>query len=149
MNKVSKKLYRSEEDKIIFGVCGGLSEYFEVDPVIVRIVFLLLLFTSNGVGLVLYLMLALILPSKAESKKEDILGEAEKRIQSLAGEVRSNKSFSDAGSIIGIVIILIGTSLLFKQLFPNQMPLIDWRTLTPLLIIAFGLGLIIQQNGKK
>lgn len=56
---MKRRLYKSENDKIILGVCGGIAEYFEIDPVIVRIMFLLF-----GVTLLLYLVLAIIIPSK-------------------------------------------------------------------------------------
>ncbi len=57
---MQKKLLRSAETKI-FGVCGGLGEYFDIDPTIVRIIFLLALVTF-GTGLLLYLVLALVMP---------------------------------------------------------------------------------------
>jgi len=60
-----KRIYRVEEDKVVDGVCGGIAEYFDIDPVIVRIVFLLsTLFT--GVGLVAYIICALAFPKKSK-----------------------------------------------------------------------------------
>lgn len=151
MNKTNKKLYRSEKEKIIFGVCGGLANYFEIDPVIIRMIFLFLLFTSNGVGLLLYLVLALIVPKETDDKKENILlNETGKKVQGLAKEIKDNKILiSDIGIVFGILMILVGTGLLFRQIFPSQMFFIEWNILIPLLIIAFGLGLIIQRNGKQ
>ncbi|MCG3164610.1 MAG: hypothetical protein POELPBGB_00369 [Bacteroidia bacterium] len=57
---MQKKLQRSNDSKI-FGVCGGLGEYFDIDPTIIRIVFLVALVTF-GTGLLLYLILALVMP---------------------------------------------------------------------------------------
>ncbi len=57
-----KKLYRSNTDKMIAGVCGGLAHYFGVDPTIVRLIFALLVFFGVGSGIVLYIVLALIMP---------------------------------------------------------------------------------------
>ena len=57
-----KKLYRSNTDKMIAGVCGGLANYFGVDPTLVRLIFALLVFFGVGSGLVLYIVLALIMP---------------------------------------------------------------------------------------
>jgi phage shock protein PspC (stress-responsive transcriptional regulator) len=59
-----KKLYLSETDKKIGGVCGGLGEYFERDPTIVRILFALLILFSFGFGLLAYLALWLIIPKR-------------------------------------------------------------------------------------
>jgi len=58
-----KKLYRSTTNKKLFGVCGGLAEYFDVDPTVVRIIYLLLLLGA-GVGLLAYLICALVMPEK-------------------------------------------------------------------------------------
>ncbi len=55
-----KKLQRSA-DKKIFGVCGGLGEYFDIDPTIVRLIFLVALIVF-GTGFLLYLVLALVMP---------------------------------------------------------------------------------------
>lgn len=57
----TKKLYKGE--KKIFGVCSGLGEYFEMDPTVVRLIFLgaLLLF---GTGVLLYIILAIVIPDK-------------------------------------------------------------------------------------
>jgi len=59
-----KKLYLSETDKKIGGVCGGLGEYFDRDPTVVRILFVLLILFSFGFGLLAYLALWLIIPKK-------------------------------------------------------------------------------------
>lgn len=58
-----KKLFRSNADRKIFGVCGGIAEYLEVDSTIVRIIFLLLLL-GMGTGLLAYLICALVMPEK-------------------------------------------------------------------------------------
>jgi len=57
----SKRLYRSKSQKMIAGVCGGLANYFGVDPTLVRLVFILLIFAPPS-GLLLYLILALVTP---------------------------------------------------------------------------------------
>ncbi len=49
-------------DKKLFGVCSGLGNYFEVDPTVIRIAFLLLFF-GLGTGLLIYLILAVVMPS--------------------------------------------------------------------------------------
>ena len=58
----SKKLYRSNTDKMLAGVCGGLAQYFGIDSTIVRLIFALLVFFGVGSGIVLYIILALIMP---------------------------------------------------------------------------------------
>jgi len=61
MAKKVKKLYRSGKNNILGGVCGGLGEYLDVDPTIVRLIWILLLF-GWGVGLILYLIAWIIIP---------------------------------------------------------------------------------------
>ncbi|MFP4515104.1 MAG: PspC domain-containing protein [Parcubacteria group bacterium] len=60
-----KQLTKSTENKIIFGVCGGLGEYFEVDPLLFRVGFIILTFAGGG-GLLIYILLALLMPTEAK-----------------------------------------------------------------------------------
>ena len=60
----TKRLYRSTKNKIIAGVCGGLAEYFGVDPVIVRIIWVAFLLLSFGIAVIIYLILWLVVPKK-------------------------------------------------------------------------------------
>ena len=55
-----KRLYRSRDDRIIAGVCGGIAEYFGWDPTLVRIGYVLLFFP----GLFLYLVMVVVIPEK-------------------------------------------------------------------------------------
>jgi phage shock protein C len=64
-----KRIYRSDTEKVIFGVCGGLGDYFNLDPVIFRIFFILFAF-GMGSGVLAYLVLALVIPSKPMASKE-------------------------------------------------------------------------------
>lgn len=60
-----KRLYRSESDRKIAGICGGLADYFDIDPVIPRVVFVAL-FIGAGSGLLLYLVMWFIIPTESE-----------------------------------------------------------------------------------
>ena len=57
-----KRLYRSGKENFFGGVCGGIAEYFEVDPLLVRIIFIIGLIFSLGAIILLYLILWLIIP---------------------------------------------------------------------------------------
>lgn len=57
-----KKLYRSRSSRYLAGVCGGIGEYFNIDPNIVRIIAVLLAVGSLGVMMILYIAAALLLP---------------------------------------------------------------------------------------
>lgn len=59
---MNKKLYRSSTNKVICGVCGGIGEYFGVDPTIVRLVWALL--ACSGTGLLAYIIAAVVMPQE-------------------------------------------------------------------------------------
>lgn len=59
---MEKRLYRSRNDRIIAGVCSGLGNYLKIDPVVLRVIAVVLLLMSFGTMLVAYLLLALIIP---------------------------------------------------------------------------------------
>ncbi len=58
----SKRLYRSIDNRLLAGVCSGLGEYFEIDPVIIRIIWIILII--GGYGILLYLLFWLLIPLK-------------------------------------------------------------------------------------
>lgn len=60
-----KKLYRSETNKVFAGIIGGIGEYFDVDPVLLRVLWLLIL-ASTGIipGLIVYLIAIFVVPKK-------------------------------------------------------------------------------------
>jgi phage shock protein C len=62
-SKMAKRLYRSKKDRKIAGVCGGVAEYFEIDPTIVRVLWIASCFIGT-LGIWLYLIAWLIVPEK-------------------------------------------------------------------------------------
>ncbi len=59
-----KRLYRSRREKMLSGVCGGIAEYFGLDPVLVRIIWVVLALASLGTAILIYLLLWLIVPER-------------------------------------------------------------------------------------
>lgn len=57
---MEKKLYRSNHNKVLCGVCGGLGEYFNLDPTVVRLIWAI--FICSGPGIIAYIVAALIMP---------------------------------------------------------------------------------------
>lgn len=72
---MAKRLYKSDKDKQVSGVCQGIAEYFDMDPSIVRIAFAFTILFM-GTGLLLYIIMAIVLPEKKEvmnsNKSDDI-----------------------------------------------------------------------------
>lgn len=67
-----KKLYRSNTDKMIAGIAGGLGEYISVDSTIIRVIFVILFFITGFFPfLLLYIVLAFVIPMAPRVKKED------------------------------------------------------------------------------
>ncbi len=66
MEEKVKKLYLSQKDRKVAGVCGGLGEYLGVDPTVLRVIFLVSVFVG-GVGLVVYLIMWLVVPKNPKS----------------------------------------------------------------------------------
>jgi len=67
MAKEAKRLYRSEEDRMIGGVCGGLADHLEIDPVLVRVLAIVFLFM--GGGFLAYIILWIVIPTKSDVVK--------------------------------------------------------------------------------
>ena len=62
---MKKRLYKIEQGKKIAGVCGGIAEYFDIDPTIVRVLWII--FTCcGGCGIIAYIIAAIVMPNKSE-----------------------------------------------------------------------------------
>lgn len=59
----TKRLYRSRKERMMCGVCGGVAEYFNIDPTIVRLLFLLFVFGA-GSGILAYIIAAIVIPDE-------------------------------------------------------------------------------------
>lgn len=66
MNHNEKRLYRNDRTKMLFGVCQGISEYFGTDPFLVRLIAVVALFASVGTAILVYILMAVLLPTKTQ-----------------------------------------------------------------------------------
>lgn len=57
-----KRLTKSSESRMICGVCGGIGEYFKIDPTVIRLIWAILTFCSIGSGIIVYIIAAIIMP---------------------------------------------------------------------------------------
>ncbi|MGI5171985.1 PspC domain-containing protein [Treponema sp. OMZ 840] len=64
---MAKRLYKSE-NKMLCGVCAGIAEYFDIDPTLVRLITVFLLFAGVGSGLIAYIVAAVIIPERFQNK---------------------------------------------------------------------------------
>lgn len=64
---MKRRLYKSRTDKVIEGVCGGIAEYINMDPTVVRVLYVVLSVMSSGFpGILIYILLMIIMPDKPE-----------------------------------------------------------------------------------
>jgi len=68
----AKRLYRSKRDVKIAGVCAGIAEYFNIDPTIVRVIFVVLLLPGGLPGLIPYLILWLVVPRESSTARKQV-----------------------------------------------------------------------------
>lgn len=87
---MAKKLVRSKKERMFLGVLGGIAEYLEVDPTLVRLVFVVLFVLNPGAMLILYFLAALVMPEEeGEEEKEvserlrEVVDEAEKKTKEV------------------------------------------------------------------
>ena len=163
-----ERLHRSKRNKVILGVCGGLAEYFRIDPTLVRI--LCILIAIPGPGILMYLVAALIMPedrdftAREEQWKSstgtytgDYSGKtADTGIEADTGYDtgfnsdadewdRPSKYHSEKNRLVfGAILVGLGILFLGKQIMPA---LFDLKYLVPLLLI--GIGGIIVFKGRK
>ena len=112
-----KRLYRSHRDRMIAGVCGGVAEYFNIDPAIVRIIWVLSCFTG-GIGIILYLAALVIVPLNPEQS------EAKKKEPSRDSKALIGALLIVLGIIIlaHIALIAVGLALIFFRGRDNEIP---------------------------
>lgn len=128
-NNNEVKLYRSSEHKVIFGVCGGLAEYFSVDPTIIRLIFVFLTI-FDGIGLLAYLVLAIVMPAPLTKPNP----------------IQLETKYLHRRTLIGYSIIFIGLALLINNFAPTTFALLNHKLIWPLLIMAIGMTLIFKKT---
>ena len=146
-NKETKKLYRSKKDKVVAGVCGGLGEYFLVDPIIFRILFVALAFI-DGISIFIYILLAIIVPMKGSEEKEtkDFEEKVKVKAESLKVEAEEfaetvrTKDFSTKRNTVALIVIASGFVLLAREFVP--MPWLNGDTVAAIVLILLGVYIL-------
>lgn len=142
MNAV-KQLCRSTKNKVIGGVCGGLGEYFEIDPTIIRIIFIVSMFVF-GTGFLAYFLALIILP-----KDYEILECKQYKTCETQQEIRETQKPKNSSIVAGLLLIGLGVVLLlnyFNIEFFNYFSFIDWKISLALFIIFYGAYLIYNST---
>ncbi|MCX7750794.1 MAG: PspC domain-containing protein [Candidatus Bipolaricaulota bacterium] len=142
-----RRLYRSRDDAILGGVCGGIGHYLGVDPTLVRVVFAVLALAS-GVGVLLYLLLWFVVPREgAAPGREAVRSGAEElaeRAREVGEEVRTAVQGKDTGFALAVAVILVflGVALLLRNLGLWWAWWLRFEILWPLILVAVGVALL-------
>lgn len=142
MTEQQHKLYRSKTHRVIAGVCGGIAEYFETDPALIRVIFVFLSLIGAG-GLLLYVLLWAIIPEN-HMQNEEQSHSGDKKHSDFINEVANNmrNSHRHAHGMLGFIIIVIGVLLLVNNLFPE----LGFHRFWPIFIVLFGAAIMFKHN---
>lgn len=130
MNNTGQKIMRSREDKIIAGVCGAIGHHFALDPLLIRLIFVILLF-GGGIGILLYPLLWLIIPLEPEGNPTRQNAPIPASITEQLTRQRNTK--------FGTILVVLGTGLMINQFVPWIYPF-----LIPALLIGSGIVLFYR-----
>lgn len=155
---MTKRLYRSRQNRMLSGVSGGLAEYFEIDPVIVRALFIITTL-GWGTGVLAYIILWIIVPQKPiifEEKKnptdsEKVNYDTASQDEDFYDKYKNQEDISNFEQrdsnikyLFGAILIVIGILLLFNKMIPS----FNFEYLWPVALIIFGI-LILMKTLKK
>lgn len=150
-----KRLYRSRTDSVFAGVSGGLGKYFDIDPLLFRVLFVVLTFLAAG-GIIAYIILWIVMPPepydyfnrntnhKNPSDMENENLEDTKK-KDYSNRPYYNKPKNDGGLFVGIILIVLGGMFLIDRLIPR----IDFADMWPVLLIMVGIIIIVSQAKPK
>jgi phage shock protein C len=152
----ARRMKRSKTDKMIAGVCGGLGVYFGIDPTLIRLAFVLLLFV-DGIGVILYLILCIVLPSSeltdaigtranAAEKKDNVSN----KVQSLVDEgLRTTRASGDQiAVIVGATLVVFGAVVLIKTISPMIFSSLG-KFFWPAILILGGMVILLRSPSAE
>jgi phage shock protein C len=142
-----QRLTKSSTDRVIDGVAGGMAAYFGVDPVLVRLVFVLLLITSGGLLALVYVALMIVLPSNTEGAPAAPRAEAERAAAALEAAADGGAGGGPSALIgeperrrqLGVVLVGLGVVLLAARWLE-----VDAGVLAAIGILVIGLRLLAR-----
>ncbi|MGI6290917.1 MAG: PspC domain-containing protein [Bacteroidales bacterium] len=146
---MDKKFVRTK-DKRIAGVCSGIAKYFNIDPLIVRAVFLAMIFLG-GSGLFIYLILMIIMPYEDDVFTDyiEIDGDEVKQEEPAYSETDikniKKRALNMSALIVGLLLILVGIFFFLRNFFP----FLRFSYWFPLLLALVGILLVLTSVKSK
>lgn len=148
-----ERLYRSHDDRMLFGVAGGMAEWMDLDPSVVRLVWALLIL-AGGVGLLLYIIAAIVVPEApyaASGGATAAPGTPAAAADQTRWEARQARRAArrqnpgNAGVIFGLVLVLAGAWFLIDR----YVPALDTSWFIPGVLIVVGIALVLGAMGRS
>lgn len=143
----NKRLYRSSKSKVFGGVAGGIAEYFDIDPIIIRILFLVIALAGGG-GAIVYLIMWIAIPLEPFTpftmNNSAPYADNATQTDSQTGSSDFTNTVTDSkrgGLIGGIILISIGLMFFAARVLPN----INFHQLWPLVLVVIG-GILIATS---
>ncbi len=138
---MERKLFRSREDRMLGGVCGGLGDFLGLDATWIRLAFFLLIF-GGGVGFWAYVVLWILIPEQGATNSGDF-GE---RLRVVGDDfVKAvNRPHPKSGIIVGAGLIILGAVWLLESLGISWLGWFDFDLLWPILLIVAGIVLLYR-----
>ena len=139
-----RKLFRSETNRVLAGVAAGLGEYFQIDPTIIRLIFVLLTVFGGG-GVLVYIILWILIPSEkniGKDSEETIRNNAEElknKAKSMADEFKGMSVDHKPKNWLGFAVIILGLLFLF-----NSLGFLQFHLIWPIILIIFGFFLLFK-----
>ena len=142
-----KRLYRSEDNRMIGGVAGGLAEYFDTDISLVRLLWVLSIFMG---GILAYIIAWIVIPEKPYNTVQEQTTQNETGSPDVSDPPQTNPMRDEPVgkrrfSYFGLFLILVGVFFLLKALFPWELSRYFW----PFLLIALGVLLLLPRRGHR
>lgn len=138
------KLYRSVSNRMVGGVSGGLGAYLNIDPIFIRLLFVLIFFGTDF-GFILYVILWILIPEEGKDYgfKDDSFSD---RVKSMGSDVQQavTQPHPQSGLILGAGLIIIGGILFLDRLNFSWLSWMDFDILWPLILIAGGIVLLFR-----
>jgi phage shock protein PspC (stress-responsive transcriptional regulator) len=146
-----KTLYRSRDKKILAGVGGGIGEYFDIDPIFIRLLFVITLFTG-GIGIIAYIILWIITPLEPyEIYFQNLAtntpqGSANPSSSMSEENITNSRAIPSKTKVFGgIVLIFLGVVILLD----NIIPYFDFDYVWSIVLISIGAFLIFSNFKEK
>ena len=137
----ARRLQRSRNDKMISGVSGGMAEYFDIEPVFVRLGWVLSIFLTGGFSILIYLVMIFVVPRRAYAPSAANTSESPDAAQSdePAPRARERNRYW-----LGIGLVVAGVAILLRNLNILDLRSIEWGILAAIAVIGLGAALLFM-----